>query len=351
MSKPVIGISVGDINGIGPEVILKTIKEHEILNLCTPVIYANVKLLSAWRKIINIDNINFSTIRQGEKFNPNAINVVQCWEEEAPVQPGQLNEAGGKYALKSLEACVSDVLNKKTDAIVTAPIHKKNIYGENFPYRGHTDYLAMRDGKESQLMILCSETLRIALVTGHLPLQEVAAKINRDFIMQKIKNLHDSLAKDFMVQQPRIAVLGLNPHAGDEGLIGKEDQEQIMPACKAARQQNNILAYGPYPADAFFGMETFKKFDGVLAMYHDQGLIPFKLLHFSSGVNFTAGLSFVRTSPDHGTAFDIAGKNKANENSFRASIFFAIDIFRNQMQYAEMTANPLKHAEIAAERN
>jgi 4-hydroxythreonine-4-phosphate dehydrogenase len=351
MSKPVIGISVGDINGIGTEVILKTCKEHEILNLCTPVIYANGKLISAWRKILNFDNINYTTVKPSERFNLNAINLVQCWEEDAPVQPGQLNEAGGKYALKSLEACVNDVINKKTDAIVTGPIHKKNIYSEIFPFRGHTDYLAKRDGKENQLMILCSETLRVALVTGHIPLQEVAAKITRDFILQKIKNLHDSLVKDFMIQQPRIAVLGLNPHAGDEGLIGKEDQEQILPACKMVRQQNNILAYGPYPADAFFGMETFKKFDGVLAMYHDQGLIPFKLLHFSSGVNFTAGLSFVRTSPDHGTAFDIAGKNKADENSFRASIFCAIDIFRNRAQYAEMTSNPIKRAEMAAERN
>jgi 4-hydroxythreonine-4-phosphate dehydrogenase len=347
-NKVIVGISQGDINGIGLEVVLKTLLEPGIADICTPVLFSSQKTVSYYRKVLGLEEFSFNPMREFSQINSKKVNVFVCYEEEVNIEMGKLTEVGGKYAYISLEKATRALLDKNIDVMVTAPINKSNIQGDNFKFVGHTEYLgSMLSG--DPLMLMCSENgLRIAVATGHIPLKEVHSKLTVDGVARKIVQLHESLIKDFGIRKPRIAVLGLNPHAGDGGAIGNEDKEIIIPAIEKAK--TNGLVYGPYSADAFFGNGTYKQFDAVLAMYHDQGLIPFKTIAFNEGVNFTAGLNAVRTSPDHGTGYDIAGKNQANEQSFKRAMYAAIDIFKNRQLHAEITENPLHINTIKKER-
>jgi len=348
-TRPIIGISCGDLNGIGIEVIIKTFSDNRILEQCTPVIFASNKAINFYRKALPEINFNYQSTKELNRLNIKQVNVFNCWEEEVVITPGVLNEIGGRYAVKSLEDAVKALKQKWIDGLVTAPVHKKNIQSATFNYPGHTPYLKDIFGVNDVLMMLYAGNFRVGLVTEHIPLNEVAKFITRENLISKLQLLNQSLKKDFGIDKPRIAVLGLNPHAGDEGLIGNEEETIIKPALKDARQKD-ILAFGPYSADAFFARRQFTKFDAVLAMYHDQGLIPFKTLASGEGVNFTAGLPGVRTSPDHGVAFDIAGKNKADESSFMAAVFECIDIINRRFTFEENHKNPLKKmtAEVLA---
>ena len=348
-SKKVLGITTGDLNGIGPEVILKTFADNRILQTCTPVMYASSKLVSFYRKLLNIQEINLNVIRNISEISPRKFNVLQSWEEEVTLDPGTATPTSGNYALKSLRHAVNDLKFNKIDGLVTAPINKQNIQSADFNFPGHTEFLAKEFNAESYLMFMIGENLRVAVVSGHVPLQEAPAEITFDKIVAKLKVMHESLIKDFGIRKPKIAVLGLNPHAGDDGLLGKEEQIIITPAIKKAFE-SGIMVYGPYPADGFFGSDTIKSFDAVLAMYHDQGLVPFKALTFGTGVNFTAGLPVVRTSPDHGTAYDLAGKNKASENSFRQAVYTAADVLVQRDTYSDINQNPLKFSKLKGDR-
>ena len=338
--KPIIGFTCGDLNGIGLELIIKSLSDSRILDFMIPVVFANNKCINFYRKGLPEFTLSFSVLNDLSKINPKQVNVLNCWEEEVNITPGELTAEGGKYALISLEKAVAALKDKLIDGLVTAPIHKKNIQSPNFNFSGHTPYLQHSFGNTENLMLLVADNLKMALVTEHVTIQEIAQHITKDKIKQKLSILNSSLQKDFGIDKPRIAVLALNPHAGDDGLIGKEEIEIIKPAITESK--NNILVFGPYSADAFFARGAHEKFDGVLAMYHDQGLIPFKSLAFGEGVNFTAGLPIVRTSPDHGTAFDIAGKNKADASSFTASIFECVRIIHARNGYHDMRSNPLK---------
>jgi 4-phospho-D-threonate 3-dehydrogenase / 4-phospho-D-erythronate 3-dehydrogenase len=340
VQRPVIGISIGDINGIGTELIIKTFSDNRLLELCTPVLFASNKLINFYRKSIPDSVFNYQNIKDLSRVYPKQVNILNCWEEEVSITPGTLNETGGKYAIKSLVAAVDALKDKKIQGLVTAPIHKKNIQSASFDYPGHTPYLQQAFGMKDVLMLMSSENFRIGLVTEHIPISEVAAKISRESILSKLNIMRDSLIRDFGIDKPRIAVLGLNPHAGDEGLIGREEEDILKPAIKDAK--HGMLVFGPYSADAFFARNQQQKFDAVLAMYHDQGLIPFKSLAFGEGINFTAGLPAVRTSPDHGTAFDIAGKDKADPGSFMEAVFGCLDIIEKRRDFNENHKNPLK---------
>ena len=340
-NKPVIGISCGDVNGIGTELIIKTFSDNRILEHCTPVIFASNKLINFYRKTMPELNLNYSSTKEFNRINHKQVNLFNCWEEDIQVTPGQLTETGGKYAILSLQTAVAALKQKQIDGLVTAPIHKKNIQSAEFNFTGHTPYLKEMFGVKDVVMMLCAGDFRVALVTEHVPVGEVAQYITKDKILSKLSLINQSLQKDFGIEKPKIAVLGLNPHAGDEGLIGKEEESIIKPAIKEARN-NNMLVVGPYSADAFFARRSFERFDAVLAMYHDQGLIPFKTLATGEGVNFTAGLPAVRTSPDHGVAFDIAGKDKADPSSFMTAIFECIDIINRRNGYHESRKNPLR---------
>ena len=344
--RPVIGISLGDINGIGPEIIIKTFSDQRITELCTPVIFGSNKVINFYRKSLPDFNLNFNNTRELHKLNPKQVNIFSCWEEEINITPGQLNETGGKYAILSLQAAVQALKENKIHALVTAPFHKKNVQNSEFPFTGHTPFLKQAFGVQDVLMLMVADNMRVGLVTEHIPISEVSNNISKEKIHSKLRILKESLRKDFGIDKPRIAVLGLNPHAGDEGLVGKEEEEIIRPAIIEARK-NDLLVFGPYSADAFFARGHHEKFDAILAMYHDQGLIPFKSLAKGEGINYTAGLAGIRTSPDHGTAMDIAGKNKADESSFREAIFACIDIFNKRMGYTEAHRNPLR--KIAAQ--
>ena len=348
--KPIIGITCGDINGIGMEVIIKTFSDNRILEQCTPIVFASNKLVNFYRKGAADTHFNYQNIKDFSKINHKQINVFNCWEEDVTVSPGQLNEAGGRYAVKSLEAAMQALQEGHIQGIVTAPIHKKNVQSETFNYTGHTPYLKAAGGADDVLMILYADNLRVALVTEHLPIKDVAQTLTKGMIVSKLRLLHQSLRRDFGIDKPKIAVLGLNPHAGDEGLVGNEEETIIKPAIKEAKQQGQ-LAYGPYSADAFFARRSYLQFDAVLAMYHDQGLIPFKTIAANEGVNFTAGLSFVRTSPDHGTAFDIAGKNVAEPSSFITAVFECVDIINRRNEYDERNRNPLRKITAEVLRN
>jgi 4-hydroxythreonine-4-phosphate dehydrogenase len=339
--KPVIGLTCGDLNGIGPEIIIKTFSDNRILDLCTPVLFASSKIINFYRKSMPEASLNWQNVRELNRLNPKQINVFNCWEEEVVINPGQMNETGGKYAVKSLMAAVQSLKQNEIHGLVTAPVHKKNIQSPEFNFTGHTPFLKNVFGVNDVLMILFAGNFRVALVTEHLPVSEIAGHITKETVVRKLNLLNESLKKDFGIEKPRIAVLGLNPHAGDEGLIGKEEDTIIKPAVKEAKQ-NNMLVIGPYSADGFFARHYHERFDAVLAMYHDQGLIPFKALASGDGVNFTAGLPAVRTSPDHGTAFDIAGKGRADESSFRTAVFECIDIINRRRGYADDRKNPLK---------
>ena len=339
--KPSIGISCGDLNGIGIELIIKAFADNRILELCTPVIFASNKVINFYRKSVADTNFNYQVTREFNRLNNKQINLFNCWEEEVVITPGQLTDIGGKYAVLSLQTAVAALKQKQIDGLVTAPIHKKNIQTGEFSFTGHTPYLKSVFGVNDVAMMLCAGNFRVALVTEHIPVSEVAKHITKEAILSKLTIIHQSLQKDFGIDKPRIAVLGLNPHAGDEGLIGNEEETVIKPAIKEAKN-NNMLVIGPYSADAFFARGGHDKFDAVLAMYHDQGLIPFKTLASGEGVNYTAGLPGVRTSPDHGVAFDIAGKDKADVSSFITAVFECIDIINRRNEYEENRKNPLK---------
>ncbi len=339
--KPIIGISCGDINGIGPEIIIKTFSDIRLLEFCTPVIFGNNKVLNFYRKSIPEINITYNIAKDLIRLNAKQVNVFNCWEEDTVITPGILNEIGGKYALLSLTAAGLALKEKKIDALVTAPLHKSNIQNSSFTHTGHTPYLKELFAAKDVAMMLIADNMRIALLTEHVPIKDVAKYISQEAILSKLKIINDSLKKDFGINKPKIAVLGLNPHAGDEGLVGKEEKEIIKPAITEAKQKN-IFCFGPFSADAFFARSSYAKFDAVLALYHDQGLIPFKSLAFGEGVNYTAGIDGIRTSPDHGTAFDIAGKGIADEASFREAIFKAAEIVYMRKEISTQYANPIK---------
>jgi 4-hydroxythreonine-4-phosphate dehydrogenase len=338
--KIIVGISQGDINGIGLEVIIKTFLDPQMLEVCTPVIFGSNKTASFHRKALNIEDFSFNLIKDISEINHKRANIINVYEDDVIIELGAQTEAGGKYALKSLEAAAYALSQNQIDVLVTAPINKENIQSPDFKFPGHTEYLDEKFGTGNSLMFLVSDNLRVAVVTGHIPVTRVAQELTTEKIIKKIQVLNNSLIQDFSIRKPKIAVLGLNPHAGDNGVIGNEEQQIIIPAINKTKDEG-MLVYGPYPADGFFGNGTYKNFDAVLAMYHDQGLIPFKTIAFNSGVNFTAGLPIVRTSPDHGTAYDIAGKNVASEESFRRAVYMAVDIYRTRKQYEEITSNPL----------
>jgi len=346
--KITIGISQGDINGIGLELILKTLTDPGISEICTPVLFSSQRTVSFYKKVLGMDDFNFNPMRDFTQINNKKVNVFVCYEEEVAIEMGKSTDIGGKYALISLKMATEALQQNQIDALVTAPINKRNIQSDSFKFVGHTEYLGEKLGGDP-LMLLCTDNgLRVAVVTGHVPVKDIASKITIELVTKKITQLHDSLKKDFGIRKPKIAVLGLNPHASDNGAIGNEDIEIVSPAIQKAN--SNGLVYGPYAADGFFGSGTYKQFDGVLAMYHDQGLIPFKTLSFNEGVNFTAGLNAVRTSPDHGTAYDLVGKNIASDQSFKKAIYAAIDIFKNRKLYAEITENVLEFGNIKKER-
>lgn len=331
--KPRIGITIGDLNGIGPEVVMKALADNRVLSMFTPVIYGSVRVLTFYKKLLGLEEFNFSPARGKGQFTARSINVVNCWEEVIEINPGKATKETGAAALKAIQCACDELKEGLIDALVTAPVDKQSIHSDQFPFKGHTEFLAKEFGGGESLMFMVSDLLRVGLVTDHEPLREVAGLITRERIENKLKLMEQSLRRDFGINKPRIAVLGLNPHAGDGGLIGSED-EQIIRAVVSEQRNKGKLVFGPMPADGFFGMAQYRQYDAVLAMYHDQGLIPFKALAFENGVNFTGGLSVIRTSPDHGTGYTIAGKNQANESSMREAIFLAGEIFR---QHAEQS--------------
>jgi 4-hydroxythreonine-4-phosphate dehydrogenase len=335
-----IGISIGDVNGIGVEVTMRALEDSRILQDCTPIIYGSQKLFTQGKKQFRMNNFNFNGMNAATDARRRKINIVNVWEEEVEVKYGETNETGGSYAFRSLEAATQDLAEGKIDVLVTAPISKEAMAKTGFQFPGHTEYLADMAGEEEALMLMVSSTMKIGLVTSHIALKDVSTAVTAEKVLAKINAFNASLKKDFGIQRPKIAVFGLNPHAGENGKMGDEEKESIVPAIGRA-QNDGILAYGPFPADGFFGSAGKAKYDGVLAMYHDQGLAAFKALAFDEGVNFTAGLPIIRTSPDHGTAFDIAGKNVASGDSMRQAIYLAIDVFRNHQLEKEITANPL----------
>lgn len=346
-NKIVVGISQGDLNGIGLEIILKTLSEPSLSDICIPVLFSSQKTVSYFRKMLNMDEFNFNPLRDFSQLHTKKPNVFICYEEEVNIEMGKSTVSSGKYAKLSLEAATQALLERKIDVLVTAPINKHSMNEAGFNYPGHTEYLGEKLGGKP-LMLLCSGDLRVAVVTGHVPLKQVSEKITFETVSSKLNQLHTSLVKDFGIRKPKIAVLGLNPHAGENGSIGDEEKKVIIPVIEKAKE--TMMVFGPYSADGFFGNNTHLQFDGILAMYHDQGLIPFKTMAFGHGVNFTAGLNFVRTSPDHGTAYEIAGKQMADESSFRDAMYAAIDIYRKRELHHEISANPLAFSPIKKER-
>jgi 4-hydroxythreonine-4-phosphate dehydrogenase len=339
--KPIIGFSCGDLNGIGLEIIIKCLSDTRIPDMCTPIIFASNKTVNFYRKALPEGSFQFQSVKEFSRVNPKMINLFNCWEEEVQITPGQLNETGGKYARISLEMATEALKKGNIDALVTAPIHKNNIQHETFRYTGHTPFLRDAFGVPDVVMLMVADNMKVALLSEHVPIAEAAKEVTKEAIQRKVKILISALQRDYGIDKPRIAVLGLNPHAGDEGLIGAEEQNIIAPAVKELKQ-SGLMVFGPYPADAFFARHQYQKFDAVLAMYHDQGLIPFKSLAFGEGVNYTAGLPVVRTSPDHGTAFDIAGQGKADPTSMLAALYEAIDIINRRNHYDEARANPMR---------
>jgi 4-hydroxythreonine-4-phosphate dehydrogenase len=335
----VVGISIGDLNGIGSEVVLKTFEDTRMLELCTPVIFANVKLLSFIKRNLKSE-INFHGIDRLDQIVLGKINVLNVWREGFDLNLGANDDKVGEYAIKSFVAATKALKEGTIDVLVTAPINKYNIQSDSFKFPGHTDYLA-QELKGDALMFMIQDNLRIGLLTDHIPVSEVAAHLNEALIVKKIETIKKSLIQDFSINKPRIAVLGLNPHCGDGGVIGNEDDTILIPALKKIFEKGTLV-FGPFAADSFFGSNQYEKYDAVIATYHDQGLIPFKTLSFGKGVNYTAGLDKIRTSPDHGTAYDIAGKGLADYNSFKEAVYLAIDIYNSRNQHEEISHNPLK---------
>jgi 4-hydroxythreonine-4-phosphate dehydrogenase len=344
-----VGISIGDINGIGVEVIMKSLEDTRILDHLTPVIYGSARIFSFYRKTLNLPNFNYTKINDSSEAKDKQINLVNLWEEEIKISMGDSTNEGGTYAFKSLKSATTDLASGKIDVLVTAPINKKNIQSDEFNFPGHTEYLTKLSNAEDSLMFMIKDNLRVGLVTNHVAVAKIGQELTKELIIQKINLMNQSLIKDFGIVRPKIAVLGLNPHAGENGMIGEEENTIISPAIDSAHK-SGILAYGPYASDGLFGSGKFVNFDGVLAMYHDQGLTPFKALAGGTGVNYTAGLPIVRTSPDHGTAYEIAGQGIASEESFRNAVYLACDIFKNRKNYKIMTANPLIALEKEMER-
>ncbi len=342
-----VGISIGDFNGIGIEIALKTFIDKRMLDFCTPILFGSTKLVTAYKKTMNI-NIPFNGIKDVDKAIHGKLNILNLWNEDIEINLGKPTEDSGKYAFSSLEAATKSLANGEIDILVTAPINKDNIQSEDFKFPGHTEFLESKLEGES-LMILMSNELRIGLITGHIPVSEISKTITTDLIQKKVAILYKTLVQDFAISKPKIAVLGLNPHCGDNGVIGNEDDEIIRPIITKIQNEGKLV-YGPYAADSFFGSGNYKNFDAILAMYHDQGLAPFKTLAFGGGVNFTAGLNKVRTSPDHGTAYDLAGKELANINSFKEAVFSGIQIFKTRKEYKSLTENTLKRAKQKEKR-
>lgn len=338
--KPRIGITLGDLNGVGPEVVIKALADHRIVNVVTPVIYGSAKVISYYKKQLNIEEFNYTQVRSKGQFAPKSINVVNCWDDNLEISPGKASKEGGHAAFIALKQACEELKEGTIDALVTAPVDKQSIHSEEFPFSGHTEFLTQFFGATESLMFMVSDSLRVGLVTGHIPVKEIAASLTKEKIESKLKIMEQSLRKDFGISKPRIAVLGLNPHAGDGGLIG-EEEEQIIKPIIADQKNRGKLVFGPFPADGFFASGSHAKYDAILAMYHDQGLIPFKSFAFEEGINFTAGLTVVRTSPDHGTGYNIAGKNQANEGSMRVAVYRAADIFnlRNEHSLAKQVSS------------
>ena len=344
VNKPVIGITIGDLNGIGPEVILKTFSDQRMMALCTPVIFASAKTMNYYRKMLGEGHFNYQSIQDFDQLSPKQVNLFSCWEEEVVINPGMNNETGGKYAVRSLKVATQCLKDGQIEGMVTAPFHKNNIQQSGFHYTGHTPFLKSFFEAKEVVMMMVAGTFRVAVLSEHIPISQAAAAVTPQNILHKLQILNDSLIQDFGIEKPKIAVLGLNPHSGDGGLIGTEEQQVIIPTINQAKEKG-ILCFGPYSADGFFARSYQQHFDAILAMYHDQGLIPFKSLASNAGVNYSAGLPVVRTSPDHGTAFDIAGKKVADPSSFRQAVFSCIDIIRQRSDYAEYTKNPLKRGQ------
>ncbi|MBN1159124.1 MAG: 4-hydroxythreonine-4-phosphate dehydrogenase PdxA [Bacteroidales bacterium] len=344
--KIILGITQGDINGISYEVIIKSLLDNRIFDFCIPVIYGSPKIASYHRKALNIENFSFNTIRLADEAILRRANIINCTDDNARVELGKISQAAGEASYKALEAACSDMAAGKIDALVTGPVNKMNIQSDRFNFPGHTEFLASRFKAEGVLMLMINDLMRVGVVTTHLPIIKIPEYITMDAILEKLHILNRSLQIDFMISSPRIAVLGLNPHAGDEGLLGSEETDIIKPALELAKTEK-IMAFGPFPADGFFGAGTYRQFDAVLAMYHDQGMIPFKALTVDGGVNYTAGLPVVRTSPAHGTAYELAGKNEASPESFRKAIYLACDIFKNRSSYSEMSRNPLSSVDLS----
>lgn len=327
--KPRIGITLGDLNGIGPEVIIKALADHRLLNLMTPIIYGSTKVLSFYRKLMNLEEFNYSQVKAKGQFFPKAINVVNCWEDMVEINPGQPSRQTAKAALICLKRAVEELKEGLIDGFVTGPIDKNTIHGEEFPFQGHTEYLTQEFNAGESLMLMVGNDLRVGLVTEHIPVKEISSFITRERVELKIRLMELTLKKDFLISKPKIAVLGLNPHAGDEGLLGNEEIDVIKPVIQDLKSKGKLI-FGPFPADGFFASGQHSKYDGIVAMYHDQGLVAFKTLSFESGINYTAGLPYVRTSPDHGTAYGLAGKNLASEGSMRQAMYVACDIIKNR---------------------
>jgi len=339
MSKIKVGISIGDLNGIGMEVIIKTFKDSRMIDFCTPIVFGSNKVASIHRKAIELQDFNFHTINTISEAKANKVNLLNCWKEDIEINFGAATSISGEYAFQSIKLACDALREGKVDVLVTAPINKASIQEKISDFVGHTEFLQGNFEGES-LMIMVSEAMKIAFVTGHIPLENVKAAITSTKIIEKTQQLNHSLVTDFGIRKPKIAVIGLNPHAGEGGMIGSEENEIIIPAIKQLKE-DGVMAFGPYPADSFFTPKNLSAFDGILSMYHDQGLTPFKTLSFSEGVNYTAGLNIVRTSPVHGTATEIAGKGEANEQSFREAVFMACDIFKKRTEFKEINSNPL----------
>lgn len=334
-NKPLIGISIGDYNGIGPEVIIKAVEDNRLLRFFTVVVYCDSRIISFYRKSLNLQNFNYNQINSIDKVHHRRFNVLNVSAgDELEISPGNGNKQSGSYALLSLKAAMEDLKSGKLNALCTAPLSKELVQSDAFKFPGHTEYLTQEDGAQESLMLLVNDDLRVGVVTGHIPIKEVPAALTADKIKTKLKILLKSLKHDFGKSKPRVAVLGLNPHAGENGLLGKEEEEVISPVINKLKKDGHLV-FGPYPADGFFGSAQFKSFDGILAMYHDQGLVPFKNMAFESGVNFTAGLSFVRTSPDHGTAFSMAGTGSADPASLRNALLTAYDIIQSRAEFSQ----------------
>ena len=334
-----LGISIGDLNGVGGEIILKTFEDERMLDFCTPVIFASTKAVTFLKNHFNFD-VKFNGINDLNQVVKGKLNVFNVWKDQPEIQFGKEDFKMGSLAIKSFEAAVKALKQNKIDALVTAPINKHNIQSEEFKFPGHTDYLD-KELEGNSLMLMVCDNLRVGLLTDHVPIKNISEKITEVVIRSKIETVFETLKKDFKINRPKVAVLGINPHIGDNGVIGKEDDDLMKPVLNSIRESGKLV-FGPYAADSFFGSNNYKQFDAVIASYHDQGLIPFKTLSFGQGVNFTAGLDKIRTSPDHGTAFDIAGKGIASESSFKEAVFLAIHIFKNRTEYLELTRNPLK---------